>query len=75
MLPIGTGGRNAGQTLSSFDSRVSAPHLGTQRLRGGAKFTPRPAPPPIPEEIVVSRGDTTAPVDADSNSRVSFEIL
>ena len=27
-----------------------APSLATQRLRGGARFTPRPAPPPIPEE-------------------------
>ena len=28
----------------------AAPSLATQRLRGGARFTPRPAPPPIPEE-------------------------
>ena len=38
-----------GSTLSASDSRVAVPHLGTQRLRGGARFTPRPAPPPIPE--------------------------
>ena len=44
-------------------SSAAAPSLASQRLRGSTRFTPRPAPPPIPETVEDDNLISPAPAD------------
>ena len=52
-----------GATLS-----VAAPSMNSQRLRGSRRFTPRPAPEPIPEESEVNI------ISRDAEGRISLQL-